>query len=575
MAPFRNRRFVKANANFAAARKVELQYATTLRKIAKAIDTIVKGFDPSDQNYASHIQMALARYADTVAPWAKSVARRMIADVARRDENAWKRVSSVMGRDLASEIRYAPIGRTVQDLMQQQVELITSLPIEAAQRVHQLTLKAITEGSRAKEIADDIFNTGEVTRSRATLIARTEVARTSSTLTQARAEHIGSTHYVWRTAGDADVRDDHKKLNGKAFAWDDPPVADSRSGTRANPGCIWNCFLGNERVSVGNGIRRIYRAPFQGQIIDVITTSGRMSPTLNHPILTSRGWISIGEIREGDDLIQAIDNTQFVVDADIHNANPTFEQIYEASLRNGKHSMLVEGDFHGDIPNGDVETITSPHPLMLDDVPQLLQSASNRDLPNPDRGVAIIPGFGVGFQVGESGGASIHDERVAFIRRHFPHADEISLAAGAALNIALGKDAGHNSSRDFKSLSKGQLAVTSEIGGNNFPGRENFSIVGSSTSSGNDEPLITQSNAYDISRRADRGCSLMQKQPLSYKALRVIETRIRNFEGYVYTLETETGWFGVSLSGQPDNNSGIISKNCRCYPEPLIPDGLN
>lgn len=76
---------------------------------------------------------------------------------------------------------------------------------------------------------------------RATLIARTEVSRTSALLTQARAEHIGSPGYIWTTSHDSDVRSDHRELDGKVIAWDSPPIADKRTGARAHAGCIYNC----------------------------------------------------------------------------------------------------------------------------------------------------------------------------------------------------------------------------------------------------------------------------------------------------------------------------------------------
>lgn len=70
------------------------------------------------------------------------------------------------------------------------------------------------------------------------VIARTEVARTSSVLTQARAEHAGSTGYIWRTARDGDVRPSHKAMNGRFVRWGEPPTLDN---LRGHAGCLPNC----------------------------------------------------------------------------------------------------------------------------------------------------------------------------------------------------------------------------------------------------------------------------------------------------------------------------------------------
>ncbi|MCX5516222.1 phage head morphogenesis protein [Kaistia algarum] len=163
----------------------------------------------------------------------------MISDVSRRDERMWKDASKEIGRLLRAEIGQSEVGRAMRAALDRQTALITSLPTEAADRVRKLTLEGITTGRRATDIADEIMRTGEVTKSRATLIARTEVSRTATELTKARAESIGSTQFIWRTVGDSDVRPTHRVLNGKAFRWDDPPECDP--GHHALPGAIWNC----------------------------------------------------------------------------------------------------------------------------------------------------------------------------------------------------------------------------------------------------------------------------------------------------------------------------------------------
>jgi SPP1 gp7 family putative phage head morphogenesis protein len=227
---------------FQKVRNAENDYSRRLRQVARAIDGIIKGYDhPLRHDQEFELMEALRRYADTLRPWAHVVAQRMIAEVARRDEAAWAKYTKSMSWELRRLLRSTPIGLQVQERLAEQVRLITSLPLEAAQRVHKYTLEArASGGGRAKDLADQIMRTGTVTRSRATLIARTETARTASLLTQVRAQHIGSEVYIWRTVKDSDVRPRHKRLEGKVFRWDDPPVA-GENGERAHPGAIYNC----------------------------------------------------------------------------------------------------------------------------------------------------------------------------------------------------------------------------------------------------------------------------------------------------------------------------------------------
>jgi SPP1 gp7 family putative phage head morphogenesis protein len=128
----------------------------------------------------------------------------------------------------------------MQSLLHEQASLITSLPLDAAHRVHEWTIRGLEGAHRPETIAAEIYRTGEVTKSRATLIGRTEVARTASKLVEVRAKFVGSEGYIWRTAGDADVRREHRALNGKYFRWDDPPVAGT-NGMRYHAGQGPNC----------------------------------------------------------------------------------------------------------------------------------------------------------------------------------------------------------------------------------------------------------------------------------------------------------------------------------------------
>jgi SPP1 gp7 family putative phage head morphogenesis protein len=234
-----DRKKSSAKSLFIRAKKLERDYARRLRGVARHVGDIVRGFDLSSQVQIADILAALQAYAKVITPWANAVAGRMVAEVAQSEAQAWRKTSAALGRSLTREIETAPTGTAMRAILADQVKLITSLPIEAGERVHKLTIEGIANGTRAAEIAQEIMRTGEVTKSRATLIARTEVSRTATTLTQVRAQHVGSTHFIWRTVGDSDVRPSHRKLNGKAFRWDDPPECDP--GHRALPGAIWNC----------------------------------------------------------------------------------------------------------------------------------------------------------------------------------------------------------------------------------------------------------------------------------------------------------------------------------------------
>lgn len=234
----RHRDDIGARSVFIRAKKFGERYAVTLRKAARHVDDIIKGFNAATLQGQVLIQAALIRYREALRPWAEATADRFVAEVAAADRNAWRRISGQLGRGIEKEITSAPIASVVAQMKSEQVRLITSLPTEAAERVNKLVTEGLSTGRRANEIAKDIYETGSVTKSRATLIARTETGRAATTLTQARAQHIGSPGYIWKTAGDSDVRASHKAMQGKFVAWDEPPTLDGLTG---HAGALPNC----------------------------------------------------------------------------------------------------------------------------------------------------------------------------------------------------------------------------------------------------------------------------------------------------------------------------------------------
>lgn len=225
---------------FKAARRIENEYLKSLRQVSRQIDNIVKGMAPKGQiKNPRELAKMLQQYAQLISPWAKALAEKMVKEIATKNKKAWESVGNDVGKVFKRELEFERSGQLFQQLQNEQIVLITSLPLEAAERVHKLAAEAQTTGARPKQIADAILATGSVTKSRANTIARTEVARASSLITQARATELGITHYVWRTSQDSDVRTAHKEMNGKVIAFDNPPTLSD--GTTTHAGQIYNC----------------------------------------------------------------------------------------------------------------------------------------------------------------------------------------------------------------------------------------------------------------------------------------------------------------------------------------------
>ena len=242
-----------ADETFRKAHNAQSSYGAALRQYARQIARIIRHHAEGDPlvvppHRMPELSEALRRYRAGTVPWASATAWRMITEVDRRNITAWRAYTKAMSRALRAELLTAPIGEVMQRLLGEQVGLITSLPTDAAERVQEASQEALMTSARYPERVAEVEEALEKAhpdateawlRNRATLIARTETARSASVLVQARAEHIGAKDYIWKTAGDWKVRPNHKALNNTFQSWDEPPESDPPY--HSHPGQIFNC----------------------------------------------------------------------------------------------------------------------------------------------------------------------------------------------------------------------------------------------------------------------------------------------------------------------------------------------
>ncbi|AEZ45693.1 MULTISPECIES: phage head morphogenesis protein [Salmonella] len=191
---------------------------------------------------------ALERYSEIITPWATKVAENFTADIVRKNDEQWRKHSKTISRELRNLVSNAPPGQVMKSIVAEQVKYIKSLPLEAADRVYDIqnrAIEAVVTGGRAEHFAKEIAASGDIAKSRADLIARTELGRATGALDQARALSIGSNGYIWRTAEDGDVRHSHREMEGKFVEWGRPPTLDGMTG---HAGELPNCRCYKEIV---------------------------------------------------------------------------------------------------------------------------------------------------------------------------------------------------------------------------------------------------------------------------------------------------------------------------------------
>lgn len=230
----------RLNLKPALRRRSEVQYQKSLLAIVDQINQIVTGSYDGSQASAESIAKSLVDYSGVIDDWAEMVGRKMFAQVEREEWNQWRSVSEEISAGLRDVVGNTPVGFVAQDIVSRQVQLIKSLPLEAADRVRDIqarAMEAVINGERPDALYRMIMESGDVAESRAKMIARTEIGRATTALTQARAESIGSEGYWWEIEG-AGTRPSHKEMKGKFVRWDDPPTLDGMTG---HCGALPNC----------------------------------------------------------------------------------------------------------------------------------------------------------------------------------------------------------------------------------------------------------------------------------------------------------------------------------------------
>jgi len=231
--------------HFKPNESAERQFAKALRKVAsQAANVVEMHVDGVTLRDERNMMKVLSEYSEMLGPWARSQAARMLERVAKKNKTAWGKRSKEIRKGLQTTVAKAVVGKRAAELLQEQVDLIKTIPLKAGVRAQELAREAFYNGGRASEIAEELERTHQVSESDAERIARTEVARANSVITQTRAQAAGSRQYIWRNSGDAAVREAHlkyhgRKLDGMVFSWDEPPTLDD--GTTGHPGTFPNC----------------------------------------------------------------------------------------------------------------------------------------------------------------------------------------------------------------------------------------------------------------------------------------------------------------------------------------------
>ncbi len=110
-------------------------------------------------------------------------------------------------------------------------------------RLRKQVLESTLAGNRYEGLVDAIQSSYGVSERKAKFLARQETALMMAQFKSARYQEAGVKKYRWQCVVGSPkhpVRPFHKRLDGKVFDWDHPPITDA-DGHRNNPGQDYNC----------------------------------------------------------------------------------------------------------------------------------------------------------------------------------------------------------------------------------------------------------------------------------------------------------------------------------------------
>ena len=504
-----------------------------------------------------------------------------------------------------------------QATLRENVGLIKSIPEQYFGQVDGIVMRSYSAGRDLEMMVRELRELYPKAANRAELIARDQSNKANATVQRARQLELGIVQAKWmHSHAGKTPRPSHVAANEKIYNVAEGCLID---GEFIFPGEEINCFTGDMPVAYLPGsLERLWRSFFDGPMIHIRMGSDLLKGTPNHPILTARGWISLGELDYSDKVVCMVRERGDMVDHNKDERVTTFEELFEACAgvfgnvrRNG---MCF--NFYGDIPNGDVDEIVIEENFLRDDFHSgISEDFGNLSFPEPYSGVGepISGRFNHIFGPNRS---SLDDSRLPLGIGHLGITNDIAFAnttdfTGISENPVDGRSIAslfpkmhcnfngtHSSfvkADDFgrtrvpkssgivrfglrsndnampiqrfsdvaiirgEALRDGSSPISRFIESNNFSsmGFETLPIVGFNADS-------SEFFAELVRVAADTGRSAFKVGSITYEFRSLQDKFVRNYSGHVYTLQSSFGHYSIS-------SALVQAKNCRCTSRSILP----
>lgn len=169
------------------------------------------------------------------------LARNNLDEVNQRGrEQFYKRVEDTVGINANRLAQEEGLKPKTNALMLETAQWSKKLRDQVLEEFTSNALRIMAEGGALEDVLSGLDEIQEKRKGQARMIARTQVSTFNSIMTKTRAQNLGITKAVWKTATDERVRRCHQVRNGKEFDLDKGLYA-SCDGKWLLPGVDYNC----------------------------------------------------------------------------------------------------------------------------------------------------------------------------------------------------------------------------------------------------------------------------------------------------------------------------------------------
>jgi len=453
------------------------------------------------------------------------------------------------------------LSRRVNDVLQaavgENVSLIKSIPEQHFTRVEGMVMRSVQAGRDVGGLSRDLQTAFGITRRRAAFIARDQNNKASAVIQRARRLDLGLTTAIWlHSGGGHHPRPKHLAFSGKEYdIREGAPIGDK--GQKVHPGEEPGCFTGDMPVSIANGLLHVWRTAFNGPMVYCRVGPHLLKGTPNHPVLTSRGWVPLGVLENGDKIIRVRDNGRDVVDNQVNETIPRFVDLFESLSRVFGHDSLNGSgfNFYGNVPDGDVDQISICDGF-LTFYDKIVSSQNIGDFKFTETDTRVFKTLlSVMRHVLPADILRLSDLFLANGGKLPGGFDVISFAPAADFHACLAQNV-----LDIRGRGFGKTQMDSDCGrAETFSVQTNDFILETApiNSAVRFNTASAEGIAEYISREPDFSGGVFEFGTVIYEVDCVTEKVIRDYSGHVYTVETLNGFYSVS-------GGFIQAKNCRC-----------